>query len=1039
MALALATASQLKPDIRLAQAVSEFEAALAAEQKAAFRTARSAARNAPLTIKDVMRLTAEVDLEASRKHGRVRCFGPRMTNMLQAIQQFAALGDVVIGGSQNLIACGVWAAVHMTVHFATGYLSHLEKLSLLFMAVGRHAPRYQAMAVVYPRSQNLQRYLFEYFIVVVNLCRRALEITQQSRFSRLTMSMSDPDLGEFGAQLETWSSSIKEEINLLLSQRVEDEARESAKFRALMNLVSESSAHRKKTKSRARFLDACSTYNYQQTWKQTRKIGSARLLLKSLSGYQLWKKTMNYPAALLLGGKLGAGKSVALANMVDDLNLEANRVIAYFFCRYDIPESLEARTIMGCLARQLLEQSATHHSHDHIFLEESAPVMDVDKILEVLLSVLPSDREFYLILDGLDECNLDEQNNMFRCFDQIQSKALANHKICVSVRSTPENLLRFGKRIRWYTSMPEHNEDIKEYIATEVDHCLQDGRLVVGDPHLAQDIKEALNDGANGMFLWVSLQLDLICSETSDHSIRESIKSMPRDLTEVYKRVLSKASSEDSKAFNVRVFKFLVAAIEPLTTEQLREAISVCPGDTIWKRSHQINSIQAVLRFCGSLIQVDEEEDTVCFIHHSAKSFCLRPADDSYAWLFTTNEAHKEMSETIVTYLSYEMFEPKLSTTVIPDIESGGIPTKVVQSTMQSQNRAANIAFGLFKLRPSSGRNIGPTLIEAIRSSNPTNIEQTHPFFPYARKSWTVHTQFFEHLDTYSHWCKLLDHSVFGIDFAAMSPRSPWLDYPRYKSIISGMPQRIKWALSHSHLLLLRHEMARCKGRDKLQIVGAIFSLLEDTYRRPKPVVKEEGAMFFLPPPPGYGPGPDPVPAMVKQMEHHILMWLAPFAITFGVKRLRNYLFETMSETDYTVDMLVAAVYSRDISAATTLLKHSVLDMSVLKGVKPPLFEIARVLNDTRMAYLLAKRGLAVNPYDNALRLVRIFSSALPAPVNLRFAQILLDAGMRLDNLSEEQIYFIITVLRNTSCGNRSILDSLVTRLLETCRLKICL
>jgi hypothetical protein len=39
-----------------------------------------------------------------------------MTNVLQSVQQFAALGDVVIGGPQNLIACGVWAAARLALH-----------------------------------------------------------------------------------------------------------------------------------------------------------------------------------------------------------------------------------------------------------------------------------------------------------------------------------------------------------------------------------------------------------------------------------------------------------------------------------------------------------------------------------------------------------------------------------------------------------------------------------------------------------------------------------------------------------------------------------------------------------------------------------------------------------------------------------------------------------------------------------------------------------------------------------------------------------
>jgi ankyrin repeat domain-containing protein 50 len=123
MALSLRDGSRLKPDIRLAQAVSEFEAALTSEQKVAFRASRSLAAQTAPTMSDVMRLTAEMDLKATTKHGRGRCFGPRMTNLLQAIQQFAALGDVVVGGSQNIIACGVWAAARMTVHVSASEIA----------------------------------------------------------------------------------------------------------------------------------------------------------------------------------------------------------------------------------------------------------------------------------------------------------------------------------------------------------------------------------------------------------------------------------------------------------------------------------------------------------------------------------------------------------------------------------------------------------------------------------------------------------------------------------------------------------------------------------------------------------------------------------------------------------------------------------------------------------------------------------------------------------------------------------------------------
>jgi hypothetical protein len=114
MSTALTNASRLKPDIRLAQAVSEFEAILSSDQKAAVHDYTSQSQSSPLDRRDVMRLMSEIDKTSGVVAGR-RCFGPRMDRFLHAVQQFAALGDVLVGGSQNIIACSVWALVRMTL------------------------------------------------------------------------------------------------------------------------------------------------------------------------------------------------------------------------------------------------------------------------------------------------------------------------------------------------------------------------------------------------------------------------------------------------------------------------------------------------------------------------------------------------------------------------------------------------------------------------------------------------------------------------------------------------------------------------------------------------------------------------------------------------------------------------------------------------------------------------------------------------------------------------------------------------------------
>ena len=99
MSLALRSASRLKAEVRLAQAVLQYELDLSATQRATFRNQKSRYIASPPELREVMALTAEIDSQYSGKTGG-RCLGPRLTNfLLQGIQQFAALGGVVVGGS----------------------------------------------------------------------------------------------------------------------------------------------------------------------------------------------------------------------------------------------------------------------------------------------------------------------------------------------------------------------------------------------------------------------------------------------------------------------------------------------------------------------------------------------------------------------------------------------------------------------------------------------------------------------------------------------------------------------------------------------------------------------------------------------------------------------------------------------------------------------------------------------------------------------------------------------------------------------------
>lgn len=106
----ISKAAPLKPGIRLAQALSEYEAILADDQKAKFRICCG---QLPPDTTDVMRFTAEIDRDSHNR--RSRCVGPRLMNLLQSVQQFFTVVDVVVGGSQSQIACGIWGVLKMSL------------------------------------------------------------------------------------------------------------------------------------------------------------------------------------------------------------------------------------------------------------------------------------------------------------------------------------------------------------------------------------------------------------------------------------------------------------------------------------------------------------------------------------------------------------------------------------------------------------------------------------------------------------------------------------------------------------------------------------------------------------------------------------------------------------------------------------------------------------------------------------------------------------------------------------------------------------
>lgn len=186
------------------------------------------------------------------------------------------------------------------------------------MNIGRSAPQHQEISFLYPNSRKLQIYLQEYFIVVINLCKELVSFATSSKLDQFKTSIEGLKLKHLESELERQSQAIKDEVDHHMAVTVTKEAKHNSNFRSQMQR--HLSSHDAQIKLRFQFdlLNRVSRYDGNETtWKQLRKIGKMTLL-NSLGLYNDWL-TSESANTLVLTGKLGAGKSVIMANVVDDL------------------------------------------------------------------------------------------------------------------------------------------------------------------------------------------------------------------------------------------------------------------------------------------------------------------------------------------------------------------------------------------------------------------------------------------------------------------------------------------------------------------------------------------------------------------------------------------------------------------------------------------------------------------------------------------------------------------------------------------------
>ncbi|KAF5656984.1 heterokaryon incompatibility protein het-E-1 [Fusarium circinatum] len=363
--------------------------------------------------------------------------------------------------------------------------------------------------------------------------------------------------------------------------------------------------------------------------------------------------------------------------------------------------------------------------------------------------------DWFIVIDGLDEVDIVRQIGLLKFLRDVLDQLAEPHriKLLLSSRETSSSDIdRILPQVtRLYTGLKPTSADIRLYAEDIISNKISTNELIVNDPGLEAEIIEAIHRKEKGMFLWVFLTINDICSRKSDKDIRRALQDIPGDLHATFDRTLGRiAAKKNNTAIVQKTFTLIQASFEPLTLDQLREALSVDIGQQTLDRDDLISGV-----------------DRLPMCHHSIQKYLLIPSsEDLEEFHLERDKCNRLMGELCVTYISLDNFQRALGFTRKRNTDSphviinmGGLAEQTIRTAVGDSIGSLIGRFTREAVGPSHTTSPGKVQWNGSRLSSvpkhnfgPSQSSEQYTFFEYASKHWHKHQLCIDSNDNEATW-----------------------------------------------------------------------------------------------------------------------------------------------------------------------------------------------------------------------------------------------------------------------------------------------
>ncbi|KAK8221521.1 hypothetical protein IWZ01DRAFT_43965 [Phyllosticta capitalensis] len=352
-----------------------------------------------------------------------------------------------------------------------------------------------------------------------------------------------------------------------------------------------------------------------------------------------------------LHGIQGCGKSRLLAMVIE--SFKQNHVpstntspLAYFYCSRDTaePERSNCDEIFRAVVKQLslgdngkIMSSTAKGYQNKLESSKEAGLDLLPLTLEecvAAIAELTATSPTTIVIDALDECDLLQRKNVMLALDKIVAKSIGVVKILISGREEDDITIRLNQEPGIHITSEQNGKDLIRFIEIKVkDFILEWSRKTGRNSHelekLEDHIVAALKHGAQGMFLWVTLQLEAIQNTDRikfDEDVEAAMSHLPRSLTASYDAVHDRvmAMEQTSRKVATSALQWLLCSRRTLNVQEFVAAVSRSDESSLHLSPSRIPSC------CCNLIVLDPNLDAFRFAHPSVRRYLeSRPEYDA--------------------------------------------------------------------------------------------------------------------------------------------------------------------------------------------------------------------------------------------------------------------------------------------------------------------------------------------------------------------------------------------------------------------------